>query len=115
MKASDTIDLGPPPYPTDREREFALQLGRETASATNQAARLSAFARVLAQYRAELEQRGDRAAAYARVESEIREQRVERIRFNDNGSVRVERGLGETSEWSLLAAVDALGVTKEKG
>lgn len=81
MATACDIDLGPPPHPTDRERELALELGQKISyTCATQPAFLTVLARALASYRVELQQEtGARETAYTLVENELRDRRVTTI------------------------------------
>lgn len=104
------INLGPPPHPTDRERQLALEIGRIRADgSSSHAVFLTATARMLAQYRVELAGRGAREAAYALVERDLRDRQIDSVALHSS-HVAVGRSVDETiarpAEASLLAAVD---------
>lgn len=109
---TSSLDIGDPPHPTDREREIALGVGRVFENGQGRAVLLTAMARALAAYRAELlEQQGERERAYQLVECELRDRRVASVRLESNfASVLVVGEPVTRSASSLRAAVDVVRV-----
>lgn len=115
-RAGDAIDIGRPPYPTDRELELAIDFARELDAAaregdSSRASLLTEASRLLARYRLELDKRGRRDVAYSFVDSDLRSRRVEVVTMQNyvryveqRQDGRCVRAHGRT----LVEAVDAL-------
>jgi hypothetical protein len=112
-KEDGKIDIGPPPHPTDREREIALAIGRHVGG--SHAAFLSETARALARYRTELQERGAREAAYALVENDLRDRRIDRITVTSNFVAAERRTLEQVQRApALFEAIDSLGPAEQR-
>ena len=84
-RTGDAIDIGPPPYPTDRELELALDLARAVdASQGTRVSLLTEVSRLLARYRVELDGRGRRDVAYSYVESDLRTRRIDVVMLRNS-------------------------------